>query len=232
MTNEEAKAAQEIAKVTGESIKVGQDVLGFFKLFIGDSPKEVGEIVTAWTRFYKFKNFLAIYDKVQAIVTKRNKEGKLNPLPARIVIPLLEAATQESDNGLQEKWAKLLVNAADPGTSFEIRKVFVSILSELEPLDASVLDFVPNYSQALIIEDSVRKLKGMKVPEMATRLHSSESNILLSLHNLIRLGCVGYHRNIDDDMLSTMGFGLPSLETDAGFWATELGHALRSACRD
>ena len=236
MTDEEAKAAQEIAKVTGRSLDSGERVMKFFRTFIGEAPEELGETVTAWTRYFKFKNFLAIHDKVEAIVAKRKCEGKMVPIPARIGIPLLEAATQENDETLQNKWAALIANAADPKTAFQIRKVFVSLLAELEPLDAAVLDVLPNAVEAVKCEDRknplfVRVFHGLKVPELSERLSASEDDILLSLHNLIRLGCVGYSRDTNNDMSTTWGFGLPSKDLDASHWATDLGDALRCACR-
>lgn len=62
------------------------------------------------------------------------------PIPDKIWLPAVQAALLEDDEGLQEKWATLLANAADPAQAGNIWPAFTGILAELSPRAASFLD--------------------------------------------------------------------------------------------
>lgn len=55
---------------------------------------------------------------------------------------LLEKASLEENDDLLDKWANLLSNATDKNYSGNIRKIFVGILEELDPLDVKIFDDV------------------------------------------------------------------------------------------
>lgn len=61
------------------------------------------------------------------------------PIPPRLFLPALEAATIEDNEGLQERWAALLANAADPSKGNPILPAFVEILKELTPEGANFI---------------------------------------------------------------------------------------------
>jgi hypothetical protein len=54
----------------------------------------------------------------------------------------VEGASLEEDPHLQEKWANLMANAADPRRKYDISPLFQSILRELSPRDAVFLDAI------------------------------------------------------------------------------------------
>jgi hypothetical protein len=60
-------------------------------------------------------------------------------VPDEILIPLLRAASLQDEATLQDMWANLLANAANPDGE-TIRRVFINILCELSPNDALFLD--------------------------------------------------------------------------------------------
>lgn len=63
--------------------------------------------------------------------------GEPQPVPPRLLMPILEKASLEEDSELSERWAALLANSAmDPGG---VLPAFVSILGELSPLEARFL---------------------------------------------------------------------------------------------
>ena len=53
----------------------------------------------------------------------------------------MDGVSLEEDPALQDMWAKLLANAADPDGEYEISKTHIALLSELNGLDARVLEF-------------------------------------------------------------------------------------------
>jgi phosphoribosylformylglycinamidine (FGAM) synthase PurS component len=74
--------------------------------------------------------------------------AKVEPvrIPDYIALPLLESATLVDDEGLQEKWASLLANAAMPNPQVTVSEVFPRILASLSPRQARFLDVIFDYS--------------------------------------------------------------------------------------
>src|SRR5688500_4034060 len=80
------------------------------KEFLGKliSPiiEEVGLLISDNIKFLRFKNQVKILLKAKDYVEKRNISIK--EIPIKILVPLLEKASLEDNEPLQEKWAKML----------------------------------------------------------------------------------------------------------------------------
>jgi hypothetical protein len=113
ITDEQAKATQEIAKTTGKFVEVAEKIGGFISKVISPVSIEAGEIMGDWARSYRIKNLLSIADRFEAIHAKRRIQ-KLVPILPRIAIPMLESAALEDDEILQDVWAMLIANSTDP----------------------------------------------------------------------------------------------------------------------
>ena len=141
--DEELKTAQEVAKAAGKGFDLVKQIDDHFVRLFGSAETGVGGIITDWIKYYRYKNWLIIQDKVANIHKKRKLEGKIIPISSpRLAIPLLENASQESDDTLQDMWAGLIANATDPEKKLNLKRVYIRILSELEPIDAQVLQFL------------------------------------------------------------------------------------------
>jgi hypothetical protein len=105
------------------------------KLF-GGPVKEIGGMWTDRLRVRRFERQLKLYEKVQKMIAVAGFEP--HHIPDSVSIPLLSAATLAEDEGLQERWAALLANAAKPGTG--VHPGFVQVLENMGALDAAVLD--------------------------------------------------------------------------------------------
>jgi hypothetical protein len=62
------------------------------------------------------------------------------PIPDSIWIPAVQEALLQDDDALQEKWAFLLANAADPRQDNSVSPAFAVILKELTGREAKFLD--------------------------------------------------------------------------------------------
>ena len=60
-------------------------------------------------------------------------------IPLKLAIPLLEAASLEDDDFLQDLWVKLLVNAANIECKVSLQRAYISILEQLTSLEARML---------------------------------------------------------------------------------------------
>lgn len=142
---EGAKAAQEIAKATGEIIEAGRDAGGWLDRIFGRAIEDtVGQY---WTdRIAARRIEAAIYDWERLVKLLDGVEKKLRArgiettrvVPPKIALPLLEHATMESEEDLHRLWENLLAAALDPSKE-EIKKKYVSVLGELSARDAHVL---------------------------------------------------------------------------------------------
>ena len=66
---------------------------------------------------------------------QRGTRLALRPVAMNVAFPLLEAASLEEDDGLQDIWANLLVNAADRNSGVEVKRALVSILQDFSAME-------------------------------------------------------------------------------------------------
>ncbi len=122
-------------------------------------------------------------------------------IPLKLAIPLLEAASLEDDDYLQDLWAKLLVNAANGASSATLQRAYISVLEQLTPLEAAILQkiYALPYDQTrhegvevgkLPVEAAVGKDDGKQ-----DQLPEATEDIRLALANLARLGCIGIQKS-------------------------------------
>ena len=64
MSDEEAKAVQEVAKATGKSVDLVRSTGKFLDQVLGGSIREVGGIVWDKAQYWRFLNQISIIDKV------------------------------------------------------------------------------------------------------------------------------------------------------------------------
>jgi hypothetical protein len=70
----------------------------------------------------------------------RISEAALRQLPFGDALRVLDAASMEDDESVQEMWASLLHSATSPQTSGEINKVYVELLKNLTAVEALILN--------------------------------------------------------------------------------------------
>jgi hypothetical protein len=110
-------------------------------------------------------------------------------------VPLLENATLEDDDDLQDVWAKLLVNSADASSGIEPRRAFGSVLAEMSLLDVRNLAQIESATK--LFEDDPFWAVWTYEPERAISQALPTGDepdpspaVQISLSNLVRLGCI------------------------------------------
>lgn len=102
--------------------------------------KELGNIMGDYLRQIRLKNLERISHKFKRQQTEKHiADDDLRTIPLNIGIPLLNAASLEDNDVMQELWARLLLNAADANFTSEIRVAFIDIIKTLTPIDAQIL---------------------------------------------------------------------------------------------
>ncbi len=108
-----------------KGLDLAKDFLG--KL-IGPSVEELGLLISEPIKFLRFKNQIKILLKARQHVERYNIS--LKEIPIKILVPLLENASLEEDQKLQDKWANMITNMADTNTNLQ-NQIFPHILSQI-----------------------------------------------------------------------------------------------------
>jgi hypothetical protein len=150
----------------------------FLGTMLGSPSYELSEIVAEQFRSWRLKRQIVHLQKA----IRQMEEAGMTPgaVPIRVLAPLLDAASLEDDDSMQERWASLLANAA--GGRLEVPPSFASVLRELEPVEAQMLDVV--YAHLLVIAPELRHEFGIGRPTFAP---TEESDYFFHVDNLSRL---------------------------------------------
>lgn len=84
------------------------------------------------------EHLAALFTRAHEYLAPTGREAQ--SVEAKIAIPLMQAASLESDPALTEKWAALLANAADPAQQAQVQPGYVEVLRQLTPTDARVIE--------------------------------------------------------------------------------------------
>lgn len=195
---EAAKATQEVAKTTGKIVDASREFGGFVAQYVGRPLEQAMGIIHDRLSYTRWANQVRLMQRAEQL-RKEVGISQLRPLPFKVAIPLLEAAAIEDDAYLQDMWAKLLVNAANPEKEIEITRSFITILEQLTPFKARLLEMI----YALPFDDIAHKgvwtglLPEKVVPGGIDSIEPPEVNgrppsdaVVLALADLKRLGCI------------------------------------------
>jgi hypothetical protein len=170
---------------------------------------------------------------------ERGIEGALRIVPPKLALPIIENASLEEDDEMQDLWANLLASAVDPDFKGGIRSAFIEIIKQLEVVDVHTLN--------AIFEESRRKddegkdaltnylFKNLVGPNrIVSKLNIDLQVYETSIDNLLRVKCVSsnveYQRySRTDSYAGSRGDLLNYADYDL-VCLTPLGISLISAC--
>lgn len=201
MSDEEAKAVGALASLGTTIVAEGANLGRCVGRILGTAPQDVVGIILGDPLGFVRAFLAGWYDKKLTEILRRRQVEHTQPVSPSVAIPLIRAAYDESRPELQELWAGLIAAAMDPARSGRVRLSFIDTLKQFDPLDALVL-------QALYLLPNDAGMDNRR-NDIAKQLRQSQQDVLLSIDNLRRLGCV-----------------------DVGWQATRFGRALIMACSD
>jgi Abortive infection alpha len=196
-TTESAKAVQEMAKATGKGIDAAREAGGFIAKYINGPLEEASGIWTDKLKYLRWEQQLALMSKANEKLRQLGMSSPTRTVPLSLAIPILQEGSMQGDSELQERWANLLVNAANADNDIEIKTSYISILKDLSSADVRNLAAI--YSLPFEKAQTTGVWPG-KLPEKAEFYaqeyaqlglpqHIHEA-LILSLANLTRLGCI------------------------------------------
>jgi hypothetical protein len=177
ITDEQAKLGQEIVKALRDSGSYVADI-------IGDLPKDfLGQLIGDRVKARRIEKATILWEKTQ----ERLRDWRVQepePPSLKFAIPILEAAVDEENEGLQDLWARLLAAAMDPARRDEMRQAFVETVKLIHPMDVLVLEAIRKNS------DSQWRPSGAQV--VAASLSYSHDQVFVSFQHLAKLDCVHF----------------------------------------
>jgi hypothetical protein len=166
--------------------------------FIRGPASELVGMLEDHLKVVRFERLVRLWARVRNILTEKGMDGPTRRIALNIGIPLLENATLEEDDDLQEVWARLLVNGGDANSGIELRRAFVSVLAEMSARDVRNLAQI-ELAVKLNAESASTGVWTYELPERAIPFvngdrdrHEREPSpeVEISLSNLDRLGCI------------------------------------------
>lgn len=213
--------------------KAIEPVADLLHKLLGPSFDEFGLALGDVARHYRIKNAVSWLGKTRKILA----DAGINPhtVSPKVFLPMLEGASLEDAEELQDRWAALLANAAS-SESNSVMPSFPHILSELTPDEVKFLDAA--YDEILEDEETEiarihKEMPGLTTephPEMEIRLERWKELPLILLGNLERVGLVSRNSDFgptdhyDEQTVNVFG-------TINHFYLSPFGRAFVRACR-
>lgn len=192
MTNE-SKAIEEVAKSTGKAIDAGRELGGFLSRYVGGSLEQAIGIVEDKLKYLRWERQIRLIERANHFLAEKGLPQPSRKVPLQVAIPLIQGGSLEEDDWLQDRWAALLVNAADASSHTEVRRAFISILEDLTPLDALLLEMIYSSTQVLDVQIAIWTtfLPGHVMLEKPDQENlRPPAHVEISLGNLARLGLI------------------------------------------
>ena len=139
---EAAKAVQEVAKTTGQAIGAAEKVGGFLAPLLHESLEVGVGMVSDKLKFMRWERQIRMMDRTRQILKERGIDISKSKLTAKLAIPILENASLEENDELQDIWARLLASAVDGKQTQPVRSAFIDIAKQLEVRDVAILNAI------------------------------------------------------------------------------------------
>lgn len=230
-----ATPGQAIEKAVEVLLEPVRDIL---QKLLGPAASEIGFSLGDAVRVWRFRRVLIFLADVKRIIHAAGFEP--NSVAPHLLFPILEAASLQEDEELQDRWACLLANAARPGRADDVLPSFVEVLKQLSPFEAQCLKKLIeevgrdegrrqrlnlNFGQEhqiapLMMGSPVTLAGGGGNPEGLRRFR-------LALSSLLRLGLI--ERRVKQPH-GPMGLPLNPTDLLEEYWLTEFGHRFLRVC--
>ncbi len=182
MTDEEAKAVQEVANTAGKAIDATERFSNFLERVFGKSMQDIGEVVQFKTQYWKLQNAIKFAEKVDKLLEEKGSENLLYVNP-RVGIPLIEAAANEDVDELQDLWAQLMASTVSgEGGLLTAQRSYIETVRQFEQTDAQNLTALISVYFSVATKENKVWMKVGKFKELPI--------VWRSMRNLERLGLI------------------------------------------
>lgn len=219
--DEKAKAVQEGSKAVVKLTEAAEKFGAFIAKYTHE-PLEAGiGVFSDKLKYLRWERQVRLIKRAEEFLVEIGREDIDSPLPLKYAVPLMEAASLEEDDSLQDMYAKLLVNACIENESAPFMRSYIDTIERFTPLMAQIFHNsnknYPAQSEKFMEHlDPDKTLPEDKTSALIVGDYSEESE--LAWNELDRLGCLRVSRQISGGKLAL------------SFKPTRYGLALFSAC--
>ena len=179
------KQAKDIAEAANVSVDAVAKLGTFIDNTFGNAIKNGLGLIGDKLAYYRLERAIELQRKVE----ERLKAKGINArkyVPVSFGLPIFEKATVEENDNMQQLWANLLTNAMDPKYTGKITRNFASILADMEPIDARILDMIVRGYEHLPDADKPETL--FVLAKLSANIGVGLDECENSVRNLMRLG--------------------------------------------
>ncbi|WP_133304748.1 hypothetical protein [Mesorhizobium sp. DCY119] len=194
MTGDEGfKAATEIAKTAGKAIDASEKGARYLAETFSEAINAIAGAAADSAKGFRIRNRASVAVKTQSHLEALGLDIAFLEIEHRAAVPLIEALSLESDDGLQEMWAVYIANAVDPRQqTIGITRIITNAISKLEPEDKNALDYLFKLDLAEPRKDSIRlKPSDFGIADEALN-YSLTRFVALGLFSCDNSGSVGF----------------------------------------
>ena len=159
-----------------------EKALDFIEKLVAGPFMEGTGIFTDKVKYWRFKNQVNIITKAREYLKSKGIQTP-KKISIKDVTTLLEHASFEEDEIMQDSWAKLLANTMNPDNQFDTSNIFIQILNQLSVNEVYILHFI--YSNSFIMSSGDRPYFERKELERNGRTQLATKGLLID--NLLRL---------------------------------------------
>jgi hypothetical protein len=198
-----AKAAEAIAKTTGQALEIVHDTGGYLRQVFGEVPADlVGVLGGAWLHERHIRLRDALRRRTEQILQDRDVQEAIELSP-NMAAALIAGAQEEGREDLMELWARLLANAMDPNLN-NVRQSFIDAVKKMDPLDAKVLKWLADKNLSIIrYQHRSAEPSGCNIGDLADGLQRHIDDIHVSLEHLKE---IGFFYSITIQLDSSVGY--------------------------
>ena len=159
-----------------------EKALDFVEKLVAGPIMEGTGIFTDKVNFWRFKNRINIILKAKDFLKSKGIEVP-KKIPIKDLTTLLEYASFEEEEIMQDSWAKLLANTLDPKNQFNACHIFSQLLNQLSVDEFYVLQFI--YSKCFFMTSEDRPY--FEKAELVRNSYTDYQTTILLIDNLLRL---------------------------------------------
>lgn len=214
-----AGAIESGAKLGIELIKTTRDFAGFCAKLTGLTDDSIIGLINDKIQFFRYSRQLRVAEQYN----EKSTGQTYAPLPPKFLIPIIENASLEEDDNLQDLWINLLVNWTNKEKIESRKMTYVDILKNLSSCDMYILNDIykevqnNNSTQVTFFAKDRESISMKSYNDIHVTTDYYNEGVLgyeyyESVDNLIRLGCVRESTKTEEERrilnLTYLGAGL------------------------
>lgn len=182
-------AEKEKWKAVQKAIPLTNRIGNFIGTIIGPAATELGGLLGDEMRAWRAANLERLAQKWARKASDREIHPEIiKLLPFREAIAVIDAASKEDDDDVQELWPRLIANATDINAAVEIKKMHIDLIQSLNGLEACVLRAIFAWNDVGDFTDRAMKRKWKAAMKRWPDLSSDQLRVCMQ--NLQRLGII------------------------------------------